>query len=652
MSEILDGIGGPADLRRLDEKGLERLAAEIRALIVDVVSKNGGHLSPNLGVVELTLALHYVFDAPRDKIIWDVGHQCYTHKILTGRREEFRSLRRSKGLCGYPDRRESAYDVYNTGHASTALSAALGLAVSRDRKKEGHHVVAVVGDGSLTGGVAWEALNQIGHLRERLIIVLNYNEMSISPNVGALSKYLTYLASGQHYLRIKDHAKLLLKSIPGLGPRVIKYGRAFEDLIKKTFFPGLVFEELGIKYIGPVQGHSLPSLIEVFNEAKTYDGPVLVQCVTQKGRGYPPAQANPEKFHGSSPFDPATGEPLRKGKIPSYSAVFGRTMLKIAAGDDKVVAVTAAMPDGTGLGAFARTHPDRFFDVGIAEQHAVNFSAGLASCGLKPVAAIYSTFLQRAYDQVYHDVCLQDLPVVFALDRAGIVPDDGPTHHGVNDIAYLRHMPNMILMAPRDENALQHMLHSALGYGHPAAVRFPKCPGLGVKIDREFKPVPLGRAELLRNGRHLVLAYGSMVTPGLAAARRLAREGLSLAVADARFAKPLDEELILRFARPGRTIITLEEGVLAGGFGSAVRELLDRKGRFEVKVFSIGLPDVPLPVGTREEIQALYGLDVKGLARRIRGVFCEAGGRVPGRRATGGRKHRPGAGGGRSVRKR
>jgi len=638
MSGILDGIHGPSDLKGLDEKALERLAAEIRALIVDVVSKNGGHLSPNLGVVELTLALHRVFDIPRDKIIWDVGHQCYTHKILTGRRAAFRRLRRSGGLCGFPSREESECDAYNTGHASTALSAALGLAVSRDRKKEDHHVVAVVGDGSLTGGVAWEALNQIGHMRERLIIVLNYNEMSISPNVGALSKYLTYLASGQHYLRIKDHAKLLLKSIPGLGPKVIKYGRAFEDLIKKTFFPGLVFEELGIKYIGPVQGHSLPSLIEVFSEAKTYDGPILVHCVTQKGRGYPPAQANPERFHGSAPFNPATGEPRRKKKFPSYSEVFGRAMIKIAAGDDKVVAITAAMPDGTGLGAFARTYPDRFFDVGIAEQHAVNFSAGLAANGLKPVAALYSTFLQRAYDQVFHDVCLQDLPVVFALDRAGIVPDDGPTHQGVNDIAYLRHMPNMILMAPRDENALQHMINSALGYGHPAAVRFPKSPGLGVKFDREFKPVPLGRAELLKDGRHLVLAYGSMVAPGLAAARRLAREGFSLAVADARFAKPLDEELILRFARPGRTIVTLEEGVLAGGFGSAVRELLDREGRFGVRFLSLGIPDEIYPVGTREEIQTMFGLDEKGLARRIRGFFRAGGGKSTGRRATSPRK--------------
>ncbi len=399
-----------------------------------------------------------------------------------------------------------------------------------------------------------------------------------------------------------------------------------------------MFEELGIRYVGPVQGHSLPSLIEVFSEAKTYDGPVLVHCVTQKGRGYPPAQANPEKFHGSGPFDPATGEPRRKSGVPSYSQVFGRTMLKVAAADEKVMAITAAMPDGTGLGGFAKAYPDRFFDVGIAEQHAVNFSAGLAVNGLKPVVAIYSTFLQRAYDQVFHDVCLMDLPVVFALDRAGIVPDDGPTHQGINDIAYLRHMPNMILLAPADENELQHMLRSVLSYGHPAAVRFPKSVGLGVPLDEELKILPLGRGELVRDGRDLILAYGSMVAPGLAAARRLAREGVDLAVANARFCKPLDEELILRFAKPGRTIVTLEEGVLAGGFGSAVRELLDREGCFGVRFLAVGLPDTTPPVGTRDEIKALFGLDEKGLVRRLRRFFRGAGGRRAARRGPGGRK--------------
>jgi 1-deoxy-D-xylulose-5-phosphate synthase len=627
MDKILDRIHSPRDLKALSLQSLEKLAEEIRALIVEVVSRNGGHLSANLGVVELTLALHRVFDAPRDKIIWDVGHQCYTHKIITGRRDDFPKLRQAGGLCGFPSREESEYDVYNTGHASTALSAALGMAVARDHKKEKNHVVAVVGDGSLTGGVAWEALNQIGHMREPLIIVLNYNEMSISPNVGALSKYLTYISSGQHYLRIKDHAKLLLKSIPGLGPRVIKYGRAFEELIKKTFFPGLVFEELGIKYVGPVQGHSLPSLLEVLEEAKSENGPVLVHCVTKKGKGYLPAQLNPERFHGTSPFNPSTGEPKSRGGLPTYSQVFGRAMIKIAGEDDRVVAITAAMPDGTGLGRFGTAFPGRFFDVGIAEQHAVNFAAGLALSGLKPVVAVYSTFLQRAYDQVFHEVCLQDLPVVFALDRSGIVPDDGPTHQGTNDIAYLRHLPNIILMAPKDENEMQHMFQAAFGYGHPTAVRFPKGRGLGVEIDANFKPIPLGRAELLREGRDLVLAYGSMVWPALAAVKRLARAGLKLAVANARFAKPLDKDLILRFARPGRTIITAEEGVVAGGFGSAVRELLDREKRFGVRLLQIGLPDKIYPLGKRDEIRKLFGLDELGLARRIKEFMAPWAGR-------------------------
>jgi 1-deoxy-D-xylulose-5-phosphate synthase len=439
MNSILEGIESPHDLRKLPIKDLPKVAKEIRSLILDVVSRHGGHLSSNLGVVELTIALHCVFDTPRDKIIWDVGHQCYPHKILTGRKEKFQTLRQYQGLCGFPSRRESEYDVYDTGHASTALSAALGMSVARDKKKENHNVVAVVGDGSLTGGVAWEALNQIGHLREKMIIVLNYNEMSIAHNVGAMSKYLSYIVSGQHYLKIKDLVKSILGIIPAVGKPMIKVAGAVEESIKKMVFPGLVFEELGVRYIGPVQGHNIRSLIEVFEKAKDYDGPVLIHCVTQKGKGYSPAISNPEGFHGASPFDIQTGESLNKDSRPSFSSVFGQIAVKIAKEDEKVVAITAAMPDGTGLRPFAQQFPERFFDVGIAEQHAVDFASGLALSGLKPVVAIYSTFLQRAYDQLYHDVCLMDLPVFFALDRAGIVPDDGPTHQGINDIIYLRH---------------------------------------------------------------------------------------------------------------------------------------------------------------------------------------------------------------------
>jgi len=617
MGKILDGIKSPQDLKKLSTKELSRLAREIRALIIDVVSKNGGHLSPNLGVVELTLALHYVFDAPRDQLIWDVGHQCYTHKILTGRKEEFSTLRQFEGLCGFPCREEGEYDVYNTGHASTALSAALGMAVARGKKKEDYHVIAVVGDGSLTGGVAWEALNQIGHLKEKLIIVLNYNEMSISQNVGALSKYFSYLVSGQYYLRIKDHVKTILRAIPAVGWPMIRVARAVEEAIKKTFFPGMVFEELGIRYIGPIQGHSLFSLIEVFEEAKTSSGPVLIHCVTQKGKGYLPAQKNPALYHSISSFNVRTGQVLSQDKRQTYSSVFGRTVVNIAKEDDKLVAITAAMSEGTGLRPFASRFPDRFFDVGIAEQHAVDFATGLALNGFKPVVAIYSTFLQRAYDQIYHDVCLMDIPIVFALDRSGIVSDDGPTHQGINDIIYLRHMPHMIVMAPKDENELQQMVRSALSYSHPVAIRFPKGKGYGVPLDENFKEIPLAQSELLKKGKDLLIAIGSMVYPALEAARRLEKEGVSLAVINARFAKPLDEKMILGFAQPGRAIITVEEGVKTGGFGSSVRELLDREGRFNIRFKSIGLPLEIYPQGKAGKIKQKYLLDEDGLFRQI-----------------------------------
>lgn len=621
MNTILDRIKSPKDLKDCSMKELSQLSKEIRSLIIEVVSKNGGHLSPNLGVVEMTIALHYVFDTPEDKIIWDVGHQCYTHKILTGRKKQFSTLRQLDGLSGFPCREESEHDIYNTGHASTALSAALGMAVARDKENKTHQVVAVVGDGSLTGGVAWEALNQIGHLREKLIIVLNYNEMSISLNVGALSKYLSYLVSGQHYLRMKDHAKTILKAIPAVGWPMIKAGRAIEEVIKKTFFPGLLFEELGVRYIGPVQGHSLGSLIEVFKDAKAHEGPVLILCVTKKGKGYPFAQNNPAKFHSASPFDIQTGESISTDRRTTYSAVFGEAMVKLAEKDEKIVAITAAMPDGTGLRGFSQRFPDRFFDVGIAEQHAVDFATGLALSGYKPVVAIYSTFLQRAYDQLYHDVGLMDMPVVFGLDRSGIVPDDGPTHQGINDIVYLRHLPNMIVMAPKDENELRHMLKSALSYGHPASVRFPKGKVIGVAQDGKLEQIPLGKGELLKKGKDLLIAFGSLVHPALEAANKLEDDGIELAVVNARFAKPLDEELILSYAGSGNVVITVEEGVTAGGFGSAVRELLDRKKIFDIRFKSIGLPDEIYPLGKTDQVKKMYKLDPDGLAQQIRQFY-------------------------------
>jgi len=622
MNKLLDRIASPADLKKLTPDELAKLAEEIRAVIIDVVSRNGGHLSSNLGVVELTIALHATFDAPRDKIIWDVGHQVYTHKILTGRRERFGGLRQRGGILGFPAREESECDAYNTGHASTALSAALGLAVARDKKKETHKVIAVVGDGSLTGGVSWEALNQIGHLRPQMTIILNDNEMSISQSVGAISKYLSYLASGQHYLKVKDLTKSILKSIPAVGWPVIRAGRAVEDMIKKTFFPGLVFEELGLRYIGPVQAHNIGSLLEVFGEAKRYEkGPILIHCVTSKGRGYAPAQDSPDHFHGASPFEISTGEPRSSSARESYSSVFGRTMIKIAQADPKVVAITAAMCEGTGLNAFSRTLPGQFYDVGIAEQHAVTFAAGLAVGGLKPCCAIYSTFLQRAYDQIYHDVCLQNLPVVFALDRSGVVPDDGPTHQGLNDISYLLPMPNMILMAPRDENEFQHMLAAAFTWGRPTAIRFPKGEITGAAMDAAFRDVPIGKSERLKEGKDLLFAYGSLVLPALEAARTLEAEGISLAVVDAKFAKPLDEEMILHYAGEGRTIVTAEEGVVPGGLGSAVRALLDERGLFCTRFLEVGLPVDPYPVGKTSQIKQALRLDAAGITVRLREFF-------------------------------
>jgi len=615
--KLLLKINSPQDLKKLSLNELKELASEIRAKIIETVARNGGHLASNLGAVELTLALHYVFDSPRDKIIWDVGHQCYTHKLITGRREAFSRLRQSGGLLGYPSREESQHDIYNTGHASTALSAALGLAVARDKKHEDYNVIAVVGDGSLTGGAAYEALNQIGHLRERLIIVLNYNEMSISPSVGALSSYLSYMASGQPFLKMKEQAKSVLRSIPKIGRPLIKTARAFEDLMKKTFFPGIFFEELGIRYVGPIHGHSLHSLIEAFENAREYPGPVLVHCVTQKGKGYRPAQLDPEKFHSSSPFNINTGVPTRQENNPTFSQVFGEAIADLGSQDDSILAITAAMTDGTGLNRFAAEHPDRFFDVGIAEQHAVNFAAGLAIAGLKPVVAIYSTFLQRAYDQIFHDVCLMDLPVIFALDRAGLVGEDGPTHQGINDIAYLRHLPNMILMAPKDENELRQMIYSAFQYGHPVAIRFPKGKGFGVKVAPNFSFLPAGQAELLKPGQDLIIAYGYPVHTALEVANRLEEKGLSLAVINARFARPLDKELIISQAQKARTIFTLEEGILEGGFGTAVRELLDRQGLYQFRFKSFGLTSALYPVGKAEEIRKLLRLDADSLVEDI-----------------------------------
>ncbi len=612
MNSILKKIKNPSDLKGLSLEELVLLAQEIREEIIRVVSKNGGHLSSNLGVVELTIALHLVFEAPKDKIIWDVGHQCYTHKLLTGRREEFDLLRQFEGLLGFPSREESKYDCYNTGHASTALSSALGMATARDLKGEKFEVVAVVGDGSLTGGAAFEALNNIGYLKKKLIIVLNDNKMSISPNVGALSGYLNYLVSGQFFRKYQRIVEGAIRDIPAIGEKLFKLTRKIEESMKKILIPGALFEELGIKYMGPVRGHSIEMLVRALKDAKEYDGPVMVHVVTVKGKGYRPAMNEPDKFHSAQPFDIKTGEFIKKSDIPTYTSVFGKTIVELAEKDNKIIAITAAMPDGTGLVEFSRRFPERFFDVGIAEQHAVLFACGLALEGFKPVVSIYSTFLQRAYDQLFHDVSLMKIPVLFCMDRAGIVPGDGPTHQGIMDFAYLRPLPNVIVVAPKDENELRKMIYTGFKTNLPTFIRYPKREGLGVPLT-EISEIEIGKGEVLKEGSDLaIIAIGSMVYPVLKAGLKLENEGISARVINARFLKPLDSSLLIETAKKFPLIFTVEEGILEGGFGSAVRELLGNYG-IETKVVSLGIEDGIVPVGDSKTLLGIYGLDEEGI---------------------------------------
>ncbi|MFZ5898554.1 MAG: 1-deoxy-D-xylulose-5-phosphate synthase [Bacillota bacterium] len=618
MKHILDRINSPKDLRSLSIEELQRLAAEIRALIVNTVSRTGGHLAPNLGVVELTIALHRVFEAPRDKIIWDVGHQCYVHKILTGRREAFSTLRQYGGLSGFPSRLESEYDAFGTGHSSTSISAALGMALGRDyRADDSSSVVAVIGDGALTAGMAFEALNHAGHLQRRLIVILNDNEMSIAKNVGALSGYLTRLRTDPMYTRGKEELEDLLQRIPAIGPRLLKWTLRVKDSLKYLVVPGMIFEELGFTYLGPIDGHNIPQLLSILKQAKAAEGPVIVHVLTTKGKGYKPAETNPDKFHGVGAFDAETGKVKKNGRV-TYTEVFGRTLVTLAQEDERIVAITAAMTSGTGLTEFAKTFPDRFFDVGIAEQHAVTLAAGMAAEGLRPVVAIYSTFMQRAFDQVIHDVCLQRLPVVLALDRGGIVGDDGPTHQGIFDLSYLRLIPNLTLMAPRDENELQHMLKAAIDYGVPVAVRYPRGTGTGCPLDQDFKEIPLGRAEVLRDGRDAtILAVGNTVEPSLEAAQILSAAGVNVAVINARFVKPLDEESILTYARRSRQLFIVEENVISGGFGGAILELLAAKRQFDVRPHLIALPDTFVEHGAPSLLREKYGLSAEEIAARV-----------------------------------
>lgn len=620
MTQILDHIQGPEDLRRLDAQGLATLAREIRTFLVETVSKTGGHLAPSLGTVELTLALYRVFHFPKDKLVWDVGHQAYTHKILTGRREAFSTLRQKGGITGFPNRLESPYDAFGVGHASTAISAALGMAVARDLDHKDAHVIAVLGDGALTGGEAFEGLNNAGDLGKNLIVVLNDNGRSIDKNVGAMSDYLSALRIAPQYNRAKKDVEHLLKSIPRIGGKVYKTASAIKDGVRTALVPGAPFDELGFRYIGPLDGHNIELLTDVFSQVRQMQGPTLVHVHTKKGKGYLPAELEPEKFHGIGKFDAATGECPKKSGAPSYTAVFSDALIELAKDDEDIVAITAAMPSGTGLKAFGKAYPDRFFDVGIAEEHAVTFAAGLATAGKKPVVALYSTFAQRAYDQILHDVCLQKLHVIFALDRGGLVGQDGPTHHGVFDFSYLRHLPGMTILAPKDEAELRDMMATAVALDGPVAVRYPRGAALGVPLATGFTPLPIGKAEVLKGtGEIALLAIGSMVSVAEQTADLLAKDGIEARVVNMRFVKPLDTDLLLALARDGevRGLVTIEENVLAGGFGSAVLEALSDAGStMPVRRFGIG--DTFVEQGTRDELLALCGLTAPQIAEGVK----------------------------------
>ena len=620
---LLENINSPHDLRQLPLDKLQQVADEVRQHILETTSRVGGHTGASLGAVELAVALHYAFDTPTDRLVWDVGHQAYAHKILTGRRDTLHTIKQYQGLSGFLRREESEFDTFGAGHASTSLSAALGMAVARDKKSENHHVCAVIGDSSLAGGMAMEAINQAGHLKSRLIVLLNDNGMSIAPAVGALTRYLNRIKEAQSYHRLKENVGDTLESVPGFGESLRRAAKSVKDAIAAAVLPGALVNELGFRYIGYVDGHNVASLVAALEEAKKVDdGPILVHALTTKGKGFPNPESNYYAYHATGPYDLKTGKAPASSKniAPTYTAVFGETMCELMARDAKIVALTAAMPDGTGVDKILEKFPERAFDVGIAEQHAVTFCAGMACEGLKPVAAIYSTFLQRAFDQIIHDVCLQNLNVTFAMDRAGIVGSDGPTHHGLLDIAYLRAYPNIVLMAPKDEGELRDMLLTAIEHPAPAAIRYPRGNGVGADIIRAPEMLEIGTAEILRDGGDLaIIAFGSMVYPSLDAAESLDKDGIDSTVVNARFVKPLDEKLILALAQTKRLIVTVEEAYLAGGFGSAVIELLEQHNLLDrVKVVRIGVPDKIITHGDAKLLLAKYGLDSDGIYIKVK----------------------------------
>jgi len=615
MGEILSQLKTPADIKQLSRSELDRLAAELRETIVETVSVNGGHLGSSLGVVELSIALHKVFDSPNDKIIWDVGHQAYAHKLLTGRLDRFHTLRQLDGISGFPKRKESEHDAFDVGHSSTSISAALGMAAGKDILDKDQKIIAVIGDGSLTAGMAFEGLNHAGHLKQKMVVILNDNEMSISPNVGALSSFLSRKLSSDAFIRFKKDTESILSFVPGFGKDLVSIAKKAEESLKGFMTPGMLFEGFGFDYFGPIDGHNIDELLETLQNVANIKGPVLLHIATKKGKGFAPAEDNPPKYHGVGPFDKVTGKVngSKPGSTASFTGVFGQTLVELANQDQRLVAITAAMAEGTGLNAFAEKHPDRFFDVGIAEQHAVTFAAGLACQGLRPVVTIYSTFMQRAYDQVLHDVCLQNLPVTFAMDRGGLVGADGPTHHGVFDMSFMRHVPNLTFAVPRDEVELRKIMKTATEHEGPFAYRYPRGNGVGLPLENEIETVEIGRGELLREGTDLlIIAIGVMVGEALEAAKILSQQGIEVAVVDARFIKPLDRDLLISQAEKVPLVMTAEENALQGGFGAAVLELLSDAG-MTVPVVRVGIPDRFVEQGTQAELRAQLGIDADGL---------------------------------------
>lgn len=633
MARILDSINSPAQLRTLTVAQMQQLAEEIRNEIIEKVSVKGGHLAPNLGVVELTMALHFAFNTPKDLLVWDIGHQAYVHKLLTGRLDRFHTIRQFGGLSGYLRREESPYDVFGASHASTSISAALGLAAARDLQGENFKVVAIIGDGALTGGMALEAINNAGSLKKNLIVVLNDNEKSISDNVGALHHYLgkaRQVQTSKSYQRLREMAKGSIEKLPVLGDKAREAAGRAEGSFKHFVLPsksGTIFEELGFKFFGPFDGHDIPLMVDVFENIKLIEGPVMVQVVTKKGKGWEFAEEDSTKWHGPGAFDYRTGTIKKNaGDPPTYTEVFANTLVDLAEKDQSIVGITAAMAEGTGLKKMHQRFPERYFDVGIAEQHAVTFAAGMAVANMRPVVAIYSTFIQRAYDQVIHDVCMQNLHVVLAMDRAGIVGEDGPTQHGVFDIGFMRMIPNMKVMAPKDENELRHMLYTAIYMDGPVSLRYPRGKGVGVSMDAELHKLEIGKAELLSPATLelaeqqdcAILAYGSTVAQAELAAKELAAEGISVAVVNARWAKPLDEEMITHLAQGTRRLVTIEDNVVAGGFGSAVLELLESRGIRNIDVRLIGCPDKPVEHGAPSILKELYGITASHLKDVVR----------------------------------